>query len=79
MCKFLRNFYDLKQAPRIWYKTLDKYLIDCGFQRARIDGGIFCCCVNGSPIFLTFYVDDIVIAATEENIDLVLTGEEVQY
>ncbi|KAE8962729.1 hypothetical protein PF011_g29275 [Phytophthora fragariae] len=38
-----------------------------------MDGGIYFRWVNDSPIFLTLYVDDIVIAATTENIKLVLT------
>ncbi|KAE8889902.1 hypothetical protein PF003_g25947 [Phytophthora fragariae] len=71
--RLLRSLYGLKQAPRIWYKTLDKYLRQCGFQRSKMDGGIYFRWVNDSPIFLTLYVDDIVIAATTENIKLVLT------
>ncbi|KAE9262091.1 hypothetical protein PR003_g33669, partial [Phytophthora rubi] len=73
VCRLLRILYGLKQAPRIWYKTLDKYLRQCGFQRSKMDGGIYFRWVNDSPIFLTLYVDDIVIAATTENIKLVLT------
>ncbi|KAE9001680.1 hypothetical protein PR002_g17848 [Phytophthora rubi] len=72
VCRLLRSLYGLKQAPRIWYKTLDKYLRQCGFQRSKMDGGIYFRWVDESPIFLTLYVDDIVIAATTENIKLVM-------
>ncbi|KAE9018105.1 hypothetical protein PR002_g13196 [Phytophthora rubi] len=44
-----------------------------------MDGGIYFRWVNGSPFFLTLYVDDIVVAATKENIDLVLTELEKKY
>ncbi|POM62801.1 polyprotein [Phytophthora palmivora] len=72
VCRFLRSLYGLKQHPRIWYQTLNKYLnnVDLSGQ-----DGWWCLLrwVDGSPIFLIIYVDDIVIAATMENIKLVLT------
>ncbi|KAG3082434.1 hypothetical protein PI124_g20458 [Phytophthora idaei] len=37
-----------------------------------MDCGIYYRWVNNGPIFLTIYVDDIVIAATKENTELVL-------
>ncbi|GMF51860.1 unnamed protein product [Phytophthora fragariaefolia] len=79
VCKLLISLYGLKQAPRIWYKTLDKYLIHCGFQISKMDDGIYFRWVNGSPIFLTLYVDDIVTAATKENIELVLSELEKKF
>ncbi|KAE9021522.1 hypothetical protein PR002_g12226 [Phytophthora rubi] len=79
VCRLLRSLYGLKQAPRIWYKTLDKYLRKCGFERSKVDGGIYFRWVNGSPIFFTLYIDDIVIAATMENIKLVLFELEKKF
>ncbi|OWZ11400.1 polyprotein, partial [Phytophthora megakarya] len=73
VCKLLRSLYGLKQAPRMWYQTLDKYLKECGFKRSKMDGGIYYRWVDSSPIFLTLYVDDIVISASAENTKLVLT------
>lgn len=54
VCRLLQSLYGLKQAPRIWYKTLDKYLRQCGFQRSKMDGGIYFRWVDGSPIFWLF-------------------------
>ncbi|KAE9289225.1 hypothetical protein PF008_g25927 [Phytophthora fragariae] len=44
-----------------------------------MDGGIYFRWVNDSPILLTLYVDDIVIAATMENIKLVLFELEKKF
>lgn len=69
----------LKAGPRIWYKTLDKYLRYCGFQRSKMDSGVYFRWVNRSPIFLTLYVDDIVIAAMNQNNELVLDELSKKY
>ncbi|OWZ13457.1 hypothetical protein PHMEG_00013209 [Phytophthora megakarya] len=58
------------RGPRIWYKTLDKYLSRCGFHRSKVYGEICYRWINGCPIFLTLYVDDIGIPASMENIEL---------
>nr|GFC28716.1 putative ribonuclease H-like domain-containing protein [Tanacetum cinerariifolium] len=35
--KVEKAIYDLHQAPRAWYETLAKYLLDNGFCRGKID------------------------------------------
>jgi hypothetical protein len=72
VCSLLRSLYGLEQAPMIWYQTLDNYLMQCGFRRTKMDGGIYTRSVGGSPIFVAVYVDDLVIVGTDENIELVL-------
>ncbi|OWY92083.1 polyprotein [Phytophthora megakarya] len=72
VCRLLRSLYGLKQAPLIWYQVLDKHLRSCGFQRSKMDNGVYWRVVGGSTIFLTVYVDDIIIAASVENIKLVI-------
>ncbi|GJY88551.1 putative ribonuclease H-like domain-containing protein [Tanacetum coccineum] len=59
--KVVKSLYGLHQAPRSWYETLAKYLLDNGFHRGKIDQtlfikkqkGVFCC---------TVYVDDFSLA-----------------
>ncbi|KAE8999542.1 hypothetical protein PR003_g4092 [Phytophthora rubi] len=72
ICKLRRSLYGLKQVPLIWYQTLDKHLRSCGFRRLKMDGGLYVRSVGGSPMFVSVYVDDLVIAGTDENIELVL-------
>ncbi|GJW72111.1 putative ribonuclease H-like domain-containing protein [Tanacetum coccineum] len=37
----VKALYGLHQAPRAWYGTLAKYLLDNGFQRGKIDQTLF--------------------------------------
>ncbi|GJX23759.1 putative ribonuclease H-like domain-containing protein, partial [Tanacetum coccineum] len=39
--KVVKALYRLHQAPRAWYGTLAKYLLDNGFQRGKIDQTLF--------------------------------------
>nr|GEY46761.1 ribonuclease H-like domain, reverse transcriptase, RNA-dependent DNA polymerase [Tanacetum cinerariifolium] len=39
--KVVKALYGLHQAPRAWYKTLPNYLLENGFQRAKIDHTLF--------------------------------------
>jgi hypothetical protein len=79
VCRLLRSLYGLKQAPLIWYKMLDEHLRSSGFKRSKMDNGVYWRVVGGSPIFLTVYVDDVVIAATAENIKLVVDELERKF
>ncbi|POM81882.1 Integrase catalytic core protein [Phytophthora palmivora] len=53
VCKLLKGIYGLNQVSRIWNNTLHKHLIMIGFKY---------------KIYLTVYVDDIVIAADPRDI-----------
>ncbi|GKD00229.1 putative ribonuclease H-like domain-containing protein, partial [Tanacetum coccineum] len=39
--KVVKALYHLHQAPRAWYETLAKYLLDNGFHRGKIDQNLF--------------------------------------
>nr|GEZ95732.1 Gag-Pol polyprotein [Tanacetum cinerariifolium] len=39
--KVVKALYGLHQAPRAWYETLAKYLLENGFQRGKIDQTLF--------------------------------------
>ncbi|GMF25087.1 unnamed protein product [Phytophthora fragariaefolia] len=79
VCKLRRSLYGLKQAPLIWYQTLDKHLRSCDFHRLKMDGGLYARTVGGSPIFVSVYVDDLVIAGTDDNIELVMQGLRAKF
>ncbi|GMF62836.1 unnamed protein product [Phytophthora fragariaefolia] len=44
-----------------------------------MDGGIYVRTVGGSPIFVSVYVDDLVIAGTDDNIELVMQGLRAKF
>nr|ABA97036.1 retrotransposon protein, putative, Ty1-copia subclass [Oryza sativa Japonica Group] len=63
ICKLKRSLYDLKQSPRQWYKRFDSFMLSRGFKRSEYDSCVYIKFINGSPIYLLLYVDDMLIAA----------------
>ena len=39
--KLKNTLYDLKQAPRVWYERLSKFLLKKGFKMEKIDTTLF--------------------------------------
>ncbi|GJV61280.1 putative ribonuclease H-like domain-containing protein [Tanacetum coccineum] len=58
--KVVKAVYGLHQAPRAWYGTLSKYLLDNGFQRGTIDQILFIRKYKGEFLLVQVYVDDII-------------------
>ncbi|GKE06513.1 putative ribonuclease H-like domain-containing protein [Tanacetum coccineum] len=58
--KVVKALYGLHQAPRAWYETLAKYLLDNGFHRGKIDQTLFIKKQKGDILLVHVYVDDII-------------------
>ncbi|GJV27921.1 putative ribonuclease H-like domain-containing protein [Tanacetum coccineum] len=56
--------YGLHQAPRAWYGTLSKYLLDNGFQRGTIDQNLFIMKHKGEFLLVQVYVDNIIFGSS---------------
>jgi hypothetical protein len=65
VCKLKKALYGLKQAPRAWYDGIDSFLMSLGFTKSKADSNLYFKVVDGGPVILLLYVDD-----------LFLTGEE---
>nr|GEU54799.1 hypothetical protein [Tanacetum cinerariifolium] len=61
--KVEKAMYGLHQAPRAWYGTLSKYLLDNGFQRGTIDQTLFITKHKGEFLLVQVYVDDIIFGS----------------
>lgn len=72
VCRVLQSLYGLKQAPRIWYKMLDGYLRKFGFKRTKMDADVYVRTVGTNKVFVTVYVDDLLIVGTGPDIEMVL-------
>ncbi|KAI3813359.1 hypothetical protein L1987_18081 [Smallanthus sonchifolius] len=56
--------YGLHQAPRAWYETLSKHLLDNGFTRRAIYQTLFKRKDGADTILVQIYVDDIIFGST---------------
>ncbi|POM63401.1 LOW QUALITY PROTEIN: Polyprotein [Phytophthora palmivora] len=68
VCKLLKGLYALKQAYRIWNNTLHKHPMMIGFKKCTFDAGVYWKLGDYNKIYLTVYVDDIVIVADPRDI-----------
>nr|GEV70951.1 putative ribonuclease H-like domain-containing protein [Tanacetum cinerariifolium] len=59
-----KAMYGLHQAPRAWYGTLSKYLLDNGFPRGTIDQTLFIRKHKGEFLLVQVYVDDIIFGSS---------------
>ncbi|GJT39403.1 putative ribonuclease H-like domain-containing protein [Tanacetum coccineum] len=62
--KVVKAMYGLHQAPRAWYGTLSKYLLDNGFQRDTIDQTLFIRNHKGEFLLVQVYVDNIIFRSS---------------
>ncbi|GMF40644.1 unnamed protein product [Phytophthora fragariaefolia] len=72
VCKLRQSLYGLRQAPRIWYQVLDKYLRKCGFNRTKMDAGVYVRAAGANKVFITVYVDDLLIVGADPDIEEVV-------
>ena len=63
VCKLKKSLYGLKQSPRQWYKRFDSFILLHGFKRSEYDSCVYIKIVDGLPIYLLLYIDDMLIAA----------------
>lgn len=60
-----KELYGLKQDPRAWYAYIDIYLVKLGITRSNGDPNLYFKVVQGMPLILVLYVDDIFLACSE--------------
>ena len=59
----LKTIYGLKQSSREWWQLLQQVLCSHGFRISRLDPCLYIGGTVDSPIFITVYVDDLLIFA----------------
>ena len=79
VCILLQSLYDLRQAPSIWYKMLDKDLLTCGLRRTKMDTGVYVRLVGENKVYLTVYGDDLLIVGNEPDIGMVLAELQTKF
>ena len=64
VCK-LKALYGLKQAPRAWYARIDGFLKSVGFVENVVDSNLYFKVLNGFPVILILYVDNLFFTGNE--------------
>jgi hypothetical protein len=62
VCKLQKGLYGLKQAPRSWNHKFHQTMVEGGYKQLNADTCIYQKDQQGERIYLTVYVDDLVIA-----------------
>ncbi|GKD86027.1 retrovirus-related pol polyprotein from transposon TNT 1-94, partial [Tanacetum coccineum] len=60
-----KALYCLKQAPRAWYDTLSRFLLDSKFSKGVVDPTLFTQKTSKHILLVQIYVDDIIFASTD--------------
>jgi len=70
VCRLKRSIYGLKQASRQWFKKFSASLLSLGFFKIHGDHTLFLIDCGGEyvVVLVLVYVDDIVIASTNEDL-----------
>ncbi|GKD87180.1 putative ribonuclease H-like domain-containing protein, partial [Tanacetum coccineum] len=68
--KVVKALYGLHQAPRPWYETLAKYLLENGFHRGKIDQTLFIKKQKEDILLVHVYVDDIIFGSIKKELCL---------
>ncbi|GJV80821.1 retrovirus-related pol polyprotein from transposon TNT 1-94 [Tanacetum coccineum] len=59
-----KALYGLKKAPRAWYDTLSRFLLDNNFSKGAVDPTLFTWKTGKHILLVQIYVDDIIFAST---------------
>ena len=68
--KLLKAIYGTKQAGREWFKLMNGFLVEIGFVPNRADVCFYSIIVGKEYVLLLLYVDDIIIAASTEELKM---------
>lgn len=61
VCFLHKAIYGLKESPRCWYESLDKYLINKAFVRSKFDQCLYRRNNGNNLVFILLYVDDLLL------------------
>lgn len=75
VCKLKKSIYGLKQASRQWFKKFSTSLFQLGFQKAHGDHTLFVRQTENDFVAVLVYVDDIVIASTDDAVAVKLKSD----
>lgn len=68
VCKLLKALYDFKQAPKLWYEKLSKFLLEkLGLQQINTNHNIFISSTRITGPIVSTFVDNIKIMGVKDS------------
>ena len=67
VCRLKRALYGQNQAPRAWYSTLDRYLLQQNFKRGSVDNNLYIKQDDDNIFIIEVYVDDIIFGSAYDS------------
>jgi hypothetical protein len=64
-----KSLYELKQEPRAWYSSIEKYLQSMGFTKSDPDPNLYFILVGVDPLILVLYIDLFFFMSADELIE----------
>ena len=65
VCKLKKYLYGLKQEPKTWYDSINRFLTSLGFSKSKVDSNLYYKVEEGNPVILRLYVDDLFVAGED--------------
>ena len=62
-----KSLYGLAPSPGNWFNTIDPALVEIGFVPLQSDTCVYLYCHDGVRIYLTLYVDDVLLASNNSD------------
>ena len=59
VCRLKKALYGLKKASRAWYNRIEIFLMSLGFAKIKADSNMYFKVVDGEPMILLLYVDEL--------------------
>ena len=63
VCKLNKALYGLKEAPRLWYEEIDRFLLSEGVRKSVNDPNLYLC--SDCELILLLYVDDLLLTVKD--------------
>eukprot|EP00253_Pinus_taeda_P033491 PITA_33491 len=57
---------DAMQAPRAWYTKINNYFTGLGFTKSEADANLYHIMVEGKPLIIVLYVDDLILTSDDQ-------------
>uniref|UniRef100_A0AAV1V074 Reverse transcriptase Ty1/copia-type domain-containing protein n=1 Tax=Peronospora matthiolae TaxID=2874970 RepID=A0AAV1V074_9STRA len=68
VCQLKRSLHGLKQLPRMWNQTINKFMLELDFKKCETDHCIYVKRADQDMIFMALYVDDSVLASNNDEL-----------